>query len=69
MKVISPNLEKLKEIREAKDVSISEMAEALETSYNNYYHREIGHINIRLSEAKQMAEVLDTTIEELFYEG
>lgn len=62
--------EKLRRIRNEKNISAKEMAKALKLATEAaYYKKESGSIKFSVQEAKIVADMLNMTIEEVFFEN
>ncbi|MEN3012863.1 MAG: helix-turn-helix transcriptional regulator [Dictyoglomus thermophilum] len=63
------NIKRIKEIREEKNISISEISEKLGyRSFNGYYKLERGLRKFRADHLPILAEILGVSIEDLFEE-
>ena len=64
------NLKKLKELRQAKGLTQSEMAKLLGyKDKSGYCQLENGNVKITLEKALKISEILETNIEEIFFEN
>ena len=57
----------LVEKRKAKKLNVADMAKKLDISRSFYYKIEAGIRNPTISTAKQIADILDSTVDELFF--
>lgn len=59
--------EKLKELREKKGYSIEDMAKVIDKSPCNYFKKESGNVKFSVNEALEIATVLKTKVEKIFF--
>ena len=62
-----PNVENLKCARLLEGMSRKEVAGCMGWTYGRYYHKETGQAAIRISEARQLADIFYTDVDTLFY--
>lgn len=63
------DLKKIKSKRKAKKITIEEMSNLIGySSPNGYYYLEVGKSKFTVEKLAQVAEILDSTIDELLYE-
>ena len=58
---------KLKALRSLHNVSAKEIAESLSITAQSYYFKEKGKTQFTLDEAKKIADIFNSTIDEVFY--
>lgn len=59
-------MNKLKQKRLSKNLTLEQVAKKLGTTKSNYYKKENGMIKISIGEAFVLAKIYDTTVDKLF---
>ncbi|MFE4522154.1 helix-turn-helix domain-containing protein [Cytobacillus firmus] len=70
MKEFRVNLDKIKQARKNKSISLKEMSERLGyESVNGYYYLEIGRIKFQAETLAKTARILELNMNDLFFEN
>jgi transcriptional regulator with XRE-family HTH domain len=66
--LVKVNLETVRQLRKSKNVHVQDIIHALNLkTMSAYYRKELGINDFSLDEAKVLADMLGTSIEELFF--